>query len=94
MKTSHLIAISALAAAGAFAAHADEADGSQRALMFTSTRSAADVRAEATMPVHITNGGTGFIGVTNSAVTRDSVKSQAAAALRAGQTSRGEIGLM
>lgn len=93
MKTSHLIAISALAVSS-FAAYADEADGSQRALTFNSTRSTAEVRAEAAMPVLITNGGTGFIGVTNSAVSRASIKAQTAAAVRDGRISRGETGLM
>ncbi len=93
MKTSHLFAISALAVFS-FAAHADEADGSQLALSFNSTRSTAEVRAEAVMPVRITNGGTGFIGVTNSAVTRESISAQATAAVREGRISRGEIGLM
>jgi hypothetical protein len=93
-RTTRLIAITAFAALSGFAAHADEADGSQRALSFTSTRSAAEVKAEAAMPVRITNGGTGFIGVTQSGVSRDSVKAQAAMAARSGQTSRGEVGLM
>ncbi|MBI2772746.1 MAG: DUF4148 domain-containing protein [Burkholderiales bacterium] len=93
MKTQ-LIAIAALATLSAFAAHADEADGSQRGLMFNSTRNAAEVQAEARMPVRISNGSTGFIGVTQSAVKAADVKAQAAAAVRTGQTSRGEIGLM
>ena len=91
---TRLFAVSALTALFAFSAHADEADGSERALNFNSTRSAAEVRAEALMPVRITNGGTGFIGVTNSAVSRAAVKAQAAAAVRSGQISQGEIGLM
>lgn len=93
-STTRLIAISAFAALSAFAAHADEADGSERVLSFHSSRSVAEVRAEAAMPVHITNGGTGFIGVTRSAVSRADVRAQAAAALRAGRISQGEIGLM
>ncbi|MEP6789982.1 MAG: DUF4148 domain-containing protein [Ramlibacter sp.] len=94
MNATKLFAVTAFAALSAFAAHADEADGSQRGLMFNSTRSAAEVRAEATMPVHISNGGTGYIGLTQSAVTPADVKAQAIAAVRTGQTSRGEIGLM
>ena len=92
--TTRLLAISAFTALSAFAAHADEADGSQRALMFNSTRSAAEVKTEATMPVRISNGSTGFIGVTQSATTPADVKAQATAAVRTGQTSKGEIGLM
>jgi hypothetical protein len=93
-RTTRLIAISAFAALSAFAAHADEADGSDRALTFNSSRSAAEVRAEAAMPVHITNGGTGFIGVTHSALSRDTVRAQAIAAVRSGSIPHGEIGLM
>ena len=92
--TTRLVAVSALAALFAFPAHADEADGSERALNFNSTRNAAEVRIEAQMPMRITNGGTGFIGLTNSAVSRDAIKAQAAAAVRSGQISQGEIGLM
>ena len=92
--TTRLIALAAFATLSTFAAHADEADGSERALTFNSTRSVAEVRAEALMPEHITNGGTGFVGVTNSVVTREAVKAQAVAALRAGRISQGEIGLM
>jgi hypothetical protein len=92
--TTRLFAICAFTTLSAFAAHADEADGSERALSFTSTRSAAEVRAEAAMPVRIGNGSTGFIGVTSSGVTRADVRAEAAAALRAGRISQGETGLM
>ena len=94
MKTTRLIAISALAVLSTFAVHASEADGSERSLVFTSTRSAADVKAEAAMPVHITNGGTGFIGMTSSAISRDTVRLQAANAARSGTIPHGEIGTM
>lgn len=93
-STTRLLALAAFATLSTFAAHADEADGSDRALGFTSTRSAGEVRAEARMPQRITNGGTGFIGVTSSATTREAVKAQAAAAVRSGRISQGEIGLM
>lgn len=92
--TTRLIGTCAFALLSSFAAHADEADGSDRALSFTSTRSVAEVRAEAATAVRISNGGTGFIGVTNSAVSRDEVRAQAAAAVRSGSTSKGEVGLM
>ena len=94
MKTTRLIAISAFAALSTFAAHASEADGSERGLVFTSARSAAEVRTEAAMPVHISNGGTGFIGVTSSATSRDTVRLQAASAVRSGNIPHGEIGTM
>lgn len=93
-RTSRLIALAAFATLSIATAHADEADGSDRALTFTSTRSVEQVRAEALMPVRISNGGTGFIGVTSSAVTRDAVRAQAADAVRSGRISHGEIGLM
>lgn len=92
--TTRLAAACALALLFALPAHADEADGSDRALAFTSSRSAAEVKAEARMPERITNGGTGFIGVMNSGLTRAAVASQAAAAVRSGQIPRGEIGVM
>ena len=94
MKTTRLIAISAFAALCTFAAHASEADGSERSLVFTSARSAAEVQAEAAMPVRITNGGTGFIGVTSSAFSRDTVRLQAVSAVRSGNIPHGEIGTM
>jgi hypothetical protein len=92
--TIRLIGICSFAALSAFAAHADEADGSDRALSFTSTRSAADVRTEAAMPVRISNGSTGVIGVTSSGLKRADVRAEAAAALRAGRIPQGETGLM
>ena len=94
MKASSLLALATLAAAASFGAHADEADGSQYATKVISTRSAAEVRAEAMNPVRISNGGTGFIGLTQSATTPAAVKAQGAQAARAGETSKGEIGLM
>jgi hypothetical protein len=94
MKTSRLLALATLAAAAAFGAHADEADGSQYAVNVVSSRTAAEVRAEAMNPVRISNGGTGFIGLTASNLNPATVKAQGARSARAGQTSRGEIGLM
>lgn len=94
MKTTQLFAVAAFATLAAFGAHADEADGSQYGIKFNSVRSAAEVKAEARTPVRISNGSTGFIGVTNSGVDRSTVRAQAAAAVRAGQISQGEIGLM
>lgn len=93
-STIRTVLVSAFAALGAFAAHADEADGSQYALSFNSTRSVAEVKAEASMPVRISNGGTGFIGVTNSARTRAAIRDEAVAALRNGRIPRGEASTM
>lgn len=93
-RTARLIALCSFATLSAFAAHAEQAEGPERALKFTSTRSVAEVRSEATMPVRITNASTGFIGVTNSVVSREAIKAQAAEAVRSGRISQGEISLM
>ncbi|MFC5497733.1 DUF4148 domain-containing protein [Caenimonas terrae] len=97
MKTStatQLLSIIALAFLSAAGAHADEADTSQFGIRFNSTRSAAEVATEAHMAPHITNGGTGFIGVTRSGVTPAAVRAQTLAALRAGTVPHGEAAAM
>lgn len=94
MKTTQLFAVAAFSALAAFGAHADEADGSQFAVQFNSTRSVAEVRAEALTPVKISNGGTGFVGVTTSGLERSVVRAKAIAALRNGEIPQGEIGYM
>jgi hypothetical protein len=91
MKTTQLLAIAAFAGVAAFSAHADEADGSQYPLKFNSTRAAADVKAEAMNPVRITNGGTGFVGVTMSNVSAQAVRDEAIQSARRGETTRGEM---
>ena len=93
MKTTHFFAIAALSAA-AFGAHADEADGSQFSVQVDSQRSRAEVQAEARNPVKITNGGTGYIGLTQSGVERAEVRAQAAAAVRNGTIPQGEMTVM
>ncbi len=90
MNATKLFAISALAAAS-FGVWADEADGSQFASRIQSARSTAEVKAEARNPVKITNGGTGFVGVTQSGTSAATVKAQAVQSARAGLTSRGEM---
>ena len=96
MKTTKLFAVAALSAFAAFGAHADEADGSQFSVTVTSTRSAAEVKAEALNPIKIkiSNGSTGFVGVTQSGLQRDAVRAQAISALRNGEIPQGEIGYM
>ena len=94
MKTTKLFAVAALSAFAAFGAHADEADGSQFSVTVTSTRSAAEVKAEALNPIKISNGSTGFVGVTQSGLQRDAVRAQAISALHNGEISQGEIGYM
>lgn len=91
--TSRLLAASALSLLASFAAHAAQGEGANApefAPAFVSTASAADVKAGALMPVQITNGGTGFIGVTRSGITSASVREELVMAVRAGQISRGE----
>ena len=94
MKTTQLFAVAAFSTLAAFGAHADEADGSQFAVQFNSTRSVAEVRAEALNPVKISNGSPGFVGVTNSGLERSVVRAKAIAALRNGEIPQGEIGYM
>ena len=92
--TRHLIALAAFAALGTSFAHADEADGSQYGIQVQSTRSAAEVRAEARNPIRISNGSTGVMDLTDSRTSTESIRRQAAAEARAGRTARGEFGLM
>ena len=94
--TSRILAASALSIFASFAAHAAQegATAPEFAAPFVSAASAADVKAGALMPLHITNGGSGFIGVTQSAVTSASVRQELAIAVRSGQISRGEASWM
>ncbi len=97
MNTTRKLAIATVAAFAAFAAApamADEADASQFVHPLTAGRSVADVKAEARNPSRITNGGTGFIGVTQSEVDAATVKSEGVRSARNGQTARGEFGPM
>ncbi len=95
MQISKLFAVAAFATFASFGAYADEADGSDRALQFTSTRTAAEVRAEALNPIKISNGSTGVFALEgSSSVDRMALRKQTLMALRDGQTSHGEIGLM
>ena len=94
MKTTKLFAVAALSAFAAFGAHADEADASQFSVTVTSARSAAEVKAEALNPIKISNGSTGFVGVTQSGLQRDTVRTQAISALLNGEIPQGEIGYM
>ena len=83
-------AFSFLASFGAHAAQGEGLNAPEFAPAFVSTATVADVRAGALMPIRISNGGTGFIGVTSSGVTAASVRAEAAMALRSGLISRGE----
>jgi hypothetical protein len=91
MNSRHFAAIAALGAVSLMSAHADEADGSQHVLRFNSTISSAQVKAQARHAEKISNGGTGFIGVTQSGLSREQVRTAAIEAQRQGQLPRGEM---
>ncbi|MDP3828012.1 MAG: DUF4148 domain-containing protein, partial [Polaromonas sp.] len=80
-----------------FGAHADEADGSQFALQFNSTRSVAEVRAEAAAKVATHSqepAGSRVAATVQSSTDRATVRAQAADAVRLGQIPRGEASYM
>ncbi|MRD48905.1 DUF4148 domain-containing protein [Caenimonas koreensis] len=95
--TTRFIAISAITALTSLAAHAngegDNAPENVRAPV-VSTVSVAQVKAEARMPLKITEGGTGYMNAAKSDLSRDAVRAQALMASRNGTTSRGELGSM
>lgn len=91
--TTRLLAIAALTILSS-AARAGEAEAPELATQFMSTRSVAEVRAEALRAMPIGNGSTGFIGVVQSGVSRDEVKAQTASAVSAGNLPHGEAAWM
>ena len=92
MTASKFFAIAALATVASFGAHADEADGSQFAAQVNSTRSVAEVRAEATAKVknHSQEPAGSRVSAVPSSNDRATVRAQAADAVRLGQIPRGE----
>lgn len=94
MQISKLLTITVFATFASFGAYADEANGTDRALQFTSTRTAAEVRAEALNPIKISNGSTGVFSLEGSSVDRMALRKETLMALREGKTSHGEIGPM
>lgn len=91
MNAKQFAAIAALSAISVMSAHADEADSSQYALNFSSSSSSAQVKAQARHAEKISNGGTGFIGVTESGLSREQVRTAAIEAQRQGRIPRGEM---
>ena len=91
MNAKQFAAIAALSAVSVMSAHADEADGSQYALNFSSSSSSAQVKAQARHAEKISNGGTGFIGVAKSGLSRQQVRTAAIEAQRQGRIQRGEM---
>jgi len=93
-KTARFLSIAAVAAFASFGAQADEADASQFATKFETSRTRAEVMAEASA-VPQTSGsipvGSRALVFTSSA-DRGAVSAQAVDALRTGKISSGEIG--
>lgn len=94
MNASKFFAVAALSLLASVGAHADEADGSQFALKFEGNRTRAEVQAEAAQVAKTRStepAGSRVIARVNSNLGRDTVRAQAAEAVRLGQISYGEI---
>jgi hypothetical protein len=99
MNTSRFITVATLAALSAVASvavHADEADGSQYGVNFNSTRTRAEVRAEAVAAVGDRSQELAALGSTavQSKATRATVRAEAVQAQRLGQIPAGEASSM
>lgn len=93
-KTARFLSIAAVAAFASLGAHADEADSSQFALQFDTSRTRAEVRAEAVAEAHthsIEPDGARVVTYKSTA-DRTAVRALAAEAVRTGQISHGETG--
>ena len=93
MNATKLLSIAALSTLAAFGAHAEGGDNSQHGYNFQSTRSVAEVKAEARNPVVITEA-SGPTVLSGSSLTRETVRAQAIAAVREGDIPSGEMGTM
>ena len=92
-KTARFLSIAAVSAFAAFGAHADEADASQYVSKFETSRTRAEVAAEAASVAQtrsIEPAGSRVVTY-KSTVDRAAVRAQAAEALRTGQIPSGEI---
>ena len=99
MNTSRFITVATLAALSAFASvavHADEADGSQYGIHFNSTRTRAEVKAEAVAAVGDRSQELAALGSTavQSKASRATVRAEAVHAQRLGQIPAGEASSM
>jgi hypothetical protein len=95
-KTARFLSIAAVAAMSAFGAHADEADASQYATKVETSRTRAEVAAEAATVAQtrsIEPAGSRVVTYKSTA-DRAAVSAQAAQAVRTGQISAGELGAM
>ena len=93
MNSKAILAIAAFAAIASTGARADEADASQYALQFTSTRAAAEVKAEAIVEAksHSTIPAASKVMEPMKTSTEvRTVRAQAVEALRLGQITHGE----
>lgn len=91
-KTTRILSIAALSAFAAFGAHADEADGSQFATKFETSRTRAEVQAEAATVAQtrsIEPAGSRVVTYKSTA-DRAAIRAQAADAVRLGQIPSGE----
>lgn len=101
MNTSRFIAVATLAALSAVASvavHADEADGSQYGVNFNSTRTRAEVRAEAVAAVGDRTQELAALGTTTAVqsknTARATVRAEAVQAQRLGKIPSGEASSM
>jgi hypothetical protein len=94
--TTRFLSIAAVAAFASFGAYADEADSSQFATQFETSRTRAEVQADAATAVQtrsIEPAGSRVVTYSSTA-DRSAVRAQAAEAVRTGQIPHGEIGSM
>lgn len=94
MLSSVAVVVAALAAAASGVARADEADGSQYALQFTSTRTRAEVQAEAAnIPAtrSLEPAGSRVIQAPRSTLDPKELRAEAIQAARAGKLPAGEL---
>lgn len=97
MNSKALLAIAALAVVASAGVRADEADGSQYAVNFEGTRTRAEVKAEAAQVAanrSIEPAGSRVAAPLKSTLSVETVRAQAAQALRLGQISYGESASM
>ena len=93
-KTARILSLAAVAAFASVGAHADEADASQFATQFETSRTRAEVQAEAVIEAHTHSIEPAGSRVTTyqSTADRAAVRAQAAEAVRTGQIPMGELG--
>ncbi len=95
MNTKSLLAIAALAVLASTGARADEADASQFAVQFEGNRTRAEVQAEAAKVAStrsVEPAGSRVAAPVKSTVDAQTLRAQAAEAVRLGQISYGEVG--